>query len=395
MRAYDTSKPTKEIRKALNYFKKDQLSETLEFLSRKKVLDKLKKPEVLDALIMKVKNYFPDICSICDSKYTYNINDEPFLACSSCGQEVHKKCYFELFKSMNLLDDNELIRKLIFDIPGFHYLCPTCESQIVSNQDKEVDTGDSAKPNNDKISDSLTNIDRTSDDNKSIDISKHKEVTKEDLEKDKHDRTMYRKDYDDLTAKKLCKFYKRGNCKFGRKGLHCPFDHPKACRKLLQHGNKGANGCKDGNKCINFHPKMCPDSIKNRTCFDLQCNLVHVKGTQRKRIINQNNLNNEQFFETNETKLQKAVNKNQNNENLNFLEIIQNFKKEIFEQLESKLANLVHIQTQHQLNQIHHPHQPQQFQTNITQSHPRNINQIQQFPIQNMRPMFPPLRPQH
>ena len=43
LRSYDTSKPTKDIRKTLYQFKKDQLSETLEFLSKKKISEKLKK----------------------------------------------------------------------------------------------------------------------------------------------------------------------------------------------------------------------------------------------------------------------------------------------------------------------------------------------------------------
>ena len=64
----------------------------------------------------------------------------------------------------------------------------------------------------------------------------------------------------DAAIKKVCRFYQQGNCKHGRKGLDCPFDHPKACRKLLKYGNKGT-GCKDGSKCINFHPRMCSNSI--------------------------------------------------------------------------------------------------------------------------------------
>ena len=30
-----------------------------------------------------------------------------------------------------------------------------------------------------------------------------------------------------------------------------------------------------------FHPKMCPSSLENRTCFDVNCRFPHIKGTKR------------------------------------------------------------------------------------------------------------------
>ena len=87
-------------------------------MSRKKVSDNILKPQVLDALVMKVKNFFPDVCHYCNDKYSFKFNDEPFLECGSCGQEVHKKCYFDLLASMNLLDDKGNVSTLLLDIPG-------------------------------------------------------------------------------------------------------------------------------------------------------------------------------------------------------------------------------------------------------------------------------------
>ena len=63
------------------------------------------------------------------------------------------------------------------------------------------------------------------------------------------------------SEKGLCKFYKKGTCKFGRTG--CPYEHPKICRKLLVPGNKGPCGCQMGTKCQYFHPRMCSSSITN------------------------------------------------------------------------------------------------------------------------------------
>ena len=71
----------------------------------------------------------------------------------------------------------------------------------------------------------------------------------------------------------------RGSCKHGRKGLNCEYSHPDPCRKLMQHGNNGPMGCKEGNKCNSFHPRMWRTSISKRECFDVKCTLLHVKGT--------------------------------------------------------------------------------------------------------------------
>ena len=125
LRCYDTSKPSNEIKKIFEKnFKKEPLLRTLEYLTKKiYVPEKIKKDEIIDALIMKVKNFFPDICQIWQKRYTFELGENPFLACHSCGQEVHSKCYFDLLSSMNLLNENGTVRELIFNIPGFHYLC--------------------------------------------------------------------------------------------------------------------------------------------------------------------------------------------------------------------------------------------------------------------------------
>ena len=61
--------------------------------------------------------------------------------------------------------------------------------------------------------------------------------------------------------KKVCHHYKNSKCQFGMKGNGCKFDHPKRCRKLMNHGTKAGKGCNLGINCNEFHPKMCPMSI--------------------------------------------------------------------------------------------------------------------------------------
>ena len=79
-----------------------------------------------------------------------------------------------------------------------------------------------------------------------------------------------------------CRFYMKSKCKHGIRGKNCAYDHPKACSKLMKHGNKAPMGCNAGTNCTQFHPRMCSSSIKFGTCFNNLCTFAHVKGTKRK-----------------------------------------------------------------------------------------------------------------
>ena len=92
----------------------------------------------------------------------------------------------------------------------------------------------------------------------------------------------------DERKRTLCRFYNNGRCK---KGLDCNFDHPKICNKFRQFGNIKHNekGCKDS--CTFFHPNVCRESQKNKTCKWSECRFYHLKGT-KKISGSQNNFNN-------------------------------------------------------------------------------------------------------
>ena len=59
----------------------------------------------------------------------------------------------------------------------------------------------------------------------------------------------------------ICKFYWKGTCRHGISGKGCPNRYPPACKALIQHGNRGPRDCTNGNKCKEFHPKMCQQSL--------------------------------------------------------------------------------------------------------------------------------------
>jgi hypothetical protein len=78
------------------------------------------------------------------------------------------------------------------------------------------------------------------------------------------------------SSTQVCRFYKQGNCKFGK---DCRNDHPKFCKKFTKHGilKYSSQGC-DG-KCGKLHPSACRDSLRTKECLREKCRFYHIKGT--------------------------------------------------------------------------------------------------------------------
>lgn len=381
LRAYDPSKPTKQIKRVLNSFNKETISRTFIFLSKKPHGDKMKKDDLLDALIMKVKNYFPDKCQICKEVYCYTMSDATFMECHSCGQEVHKKCYFELLASMNLLNEVGLPQDLLFKIPGIHYLCALCEKDIITDDISNDDNNNTSQPKallnkpNGHVGFDVIDQNDITDQNNRLNLVNPIVNVYDSINDDKDSDYPADRDTSHQLKEKVCHFYQKGTCKFGRKGADCPFAHPRACRKLLLHGNKGTKGCKLGTKCTDFHPRMCSNSITRRQCFNERCLLVHVKGTIRKRPELLGN-------RTNESNILHGNTFNQNRNNpYDFLEVIHNFKRDILKIMDSKIKETL---VSH--HNIHRPpttpgHFMQPVHAPLQQ--PQMLSHPQQVPIQN------------
>ncbi|KAK3879806.1 hypothetical protein Pcinc_007111 [Petrolisthes cinctipes] len=79
----------------------------------------------------------------------------------------------------------------------------------------------------------------------------------------------------------VCRFYKKGICKYGRKGKNCPFSHPKVCANFRNHGHDEKNGCRDGYRYKDFHPSMCKYSLKFKVYTSKDCKYPHVTGTKK------------------------------------------------------------------------------------------------------------------
>ena len=166
-------------------------------------------------------------------------------------------------------------------------------------------------------------------------------------------------------------------------------DHPKPCRKLLQHGTRHPRGCNLGQRCENFHPKMCSSSVSKGECFSQDCPLYHVKGTKRS---NQN-------LDTDKRKRKKDVEPNNNLVSKNqkipdandFLEMVRHLKTAM-EAMNVKLAPHSQITQSQVQNQITPEMKPQETnQTGFFHPAPQYSYQPQQLPIYYQMPYQHPI----
>ena len=83
-------------------------------------------------------------------------------------------------------------------------------------------------------------------------------------------------------GRRVCKYYKMGNCKFGQKGDECKFDHPRKCYKFMRFGVAEGRGCKN-KKCIYFHPPLCRATEEGRLCKSVNCKYFHRRDAKVKQ----------------------------------------------------------------------------------------------------------------
>jgi len=410
IRTYDPEKPTIQNVKALKACLKDTIMETLMFLSKIPIANNINKDEAVSKLCLKIKNFFQDICQICNESYTIKLDHQPLLSCGSCGQEVHRQCYGNLFKSMNLLNDKKELSYLIFNIPGIHYLCPSCQEEAINfprpithnnddtdnstpsklqtpvSQTKDIEHQSKQTPrrtlphipispdvilHQDLIQESNIYLGRTAFMKNKFqrDLQNSIALTSDSTTEGTTKESISSSDNQEVTTT-VCHFYKKGKCKHGIRGKKCHYNHPKACTKLMRHGNKGPKGCNNGTKCLDFS-----SSIRNNECFNETCTFVHVKGTKRRPPP------------------MKSTSKSRNLQESDFLKLLDNFRTEMMTAIQENLkrAHQPNPQTfpqKYQPQMIPHPQNQQRnlhfYQGNhwnqgnhILTQHPR-ITQQQQ-----------------
>ncbi len=398
IRHYKENYSYKQQTNAFNTFGKQIIIDTLLFLggNHKEWKDHLKSLCVRE-LIYRIQCLLPEQCGICKESYTISKSDPCLLSCRVCHQEVHKECYFPLLKSAA----NAPISDALLKITGFHFLCPSCENNLIPDQDEGLKKAmqsdsspqgappagnacQSAASKNPKSASGLTsqNTTHVQDHNppdkiEPISQSKLKEnppppilpniVVKGTQQKQEENQKSQPKKAEESgndTAAQTCKHYRNNQCKHGISGKGCKYTHPKRCTKLMKHGTRANKGCNLGTKCSDFHPKMCPMSITKLECLDDSCQLSHVKGTRRKPLSSKKPSSTKEDVKKGAATEENPSSVNQITSEIDpmqqsFLVQINLLKKELQEAMEKKVNALLHpqqatapiqpLQTQHQM----------------------------------------------
>ena len=262
LRRYQPGKNVIQLRSAFNRDTKIIVTNTLEYLGVTANWNEYMKPECVDKLIYRIKNLQPKICEYCNDTYTVDKDASTLLPCHRCGQDVHRTCLLNILKVDNQDMIEADVRKMLnpFGIPSLHHLCKECEGYMntkdmpLANKSKETKKDDLDANKQDKETqvtsqqieggkNTFSIIDRGLEGfihpNRGSQTCLHSANDHQDDHYD-HDHTHT----DNEPA--VCKHYKKGNCKHGRKGINCEYSHPKPCSKLMKHGNKGPRGCKKG-----------------------------------------------------------------------------------------------------------------------------------------------------
>ena len=333
LRCYDTSKSTVQIERKIQGISVPNLVSTMTYLGVPGQ-DCYVKTAIIRNLVCRIENLLPDTCFICENEYTIAKDEVPLLKCAICGQGIHSPCLLQMLEvtpeHQDSFGPDEVLKKINpCNLPGFFYICHCCEKEKIPSDE---DGKKKSHSNRDEIPSHTNSVESASHpiQNDSEEVAEDPAaaahasgvVSQEDdslaeagdlirrermasrpcgptdqsrgQQRANHnhpDNTSLNQrpnDHRDRSDKRgeairthICSFYRRGNCRFGISGKGCSRSHPKPCRKLLQHGNKGPRGCSEGSKCPKFHPQICSSSLTRGECLNEKCTFPHVKGTRR------------------------------------------------------------------------------------------------------------------
>ena len=363
IRLYKVGNSTKALKAEFNKCTKETLVDTLSYLQVNNQ-ELYTKPTCVNNLVCRIQNLFPDTCDICREQYQIGRAEVPLLECEICGQGSHNKCILDLLKAEDLTPAEAMATINPHNIPGFRYLCGPCREMTIPEKEAGMlrRKNTTSKPTG---IESTTEVENNTDpeitDPKVIEAT-----TEEKNEENVNDQSSIPPEVKENSCENkpvaptpVCEFYKKGTCRYGASGKGCKFEHPKPCKKLMRHGNRGPHGCTLGkDKCTFFHPKMCQSSLQKGTCFNENCTLWHVSGIKRNKEA-ENNLNENKETIIDNTKISQDI----------FLEMLEGFKETILSEVENKLekqpSQPVRTTSQTMTNQV-----PHQMANTNTPAHP-------------------------
>ena len=233
-----------------------------------------------------------NICSFCNAS---TLDKGASMQCSSCSHYVHYLCTGLPTYMILLLETSN--RK---------YQCEKCLKEKRGSWMKDYEKIDCEIANQQQDKD-IAEYKKSSPPKQTKNVDRETEDTEEEeSDLDDEDDSPYVNAVDpDVTMKKIqskpqdtfnpktpiCRFYKSGNCKFGKKGKNCKFEHPIICWH-----SKTKKGCKNKN-CNYWHPPSC--QYKNKCKYE-GCQLLHPETKNKPSGSKRNKLatrpQHKQFF---------------------------------------------------------------------------------------------------
>jgi len=228
---------------------------------------------------------FPKICGTCRQSYSSRADDTTSDArCQRCAGKGHRGCHNDRLADEDIgavwlctecieviVGKNSSLTTLK-TLESNPYFCDSNEIQKYQNvepplEDKEM------SPVSKYIRQEKTVSDHGVVDNREHQSSKDNQSSQSDVPQ-----TVAKSA---SASKERCPRLIEGICEYGWSGKGCPYDHPKKCQRYSKFGEDEMRGCRDGDNCLNYHPRICENSIYQKKCFNLSCKQTHLQGTAR------------------------------------------------------------------------------------------------------------------
>lgn len=211
------------------------------------------KPDLAGDISIFINGVIEIDCNACGTQYCYTHVDntsENEVDCYICHRHSHKSCY-----------NNGDIK------PGIYFICSVCvKNKVIIPEVVPPET-----PENVHVESNTNGDDGIEEEEKS------KEEAEEMSEASKRET--------------ICPRLVVGECPHGITGKGCPYKHPKWCFKYSRYGDRNPEGCRRGDRCWYYHPKLCDNSLNLNICLNKKCKEVHILGTRRYQPKNQTQWN--------------------------------------------------------------------------------------------------------
>ena len=341
--------------------------------------DQFIKPACINSLICRIQNLLPDKCNLCESEYCVKRDEISLLNCEICGQGSHNACILNLCgvktEDQEAFDSKKAVEKLNpTGFSGLHYLCGACEANTIPDKEAgllkrnssvvtetERENGDTQQALSERLQERISE-EETGTEIESVTLTEqplqsqdspapqnqvsqaNNEVNQNQIQSQVQSQPQPQPQPQSQTGITVCPHYRKGTCRHGATGRGCPHEHPRPCKKLLQHGNKAPNGCTLGRaNCENFHPKMCHTSLTKGFCYDTNCQMRHVTGTKREPMEENNTGQKKHKDDTRDSTAKQSGKKSSDSED--FLGVLHRLKVDMLEAMDTKIAQYISAQT--------------------------------------------------